>query len=541
MAYYPLKIRNANGNLVEVRQILLYDVTGGTRSTIKWTIDLHRETGCRIRCLVGVLNGSGEITSGDESWFTVGEFKRVDTFECGEQTSSTLRYIQIEANVPDVEIIGHTMKTPYRKPDVLNIHATQSRRRRLMNVSDCIEVRPQFAPEIYVTGALVTNSNMEEVTAASEEVSALLDSRQVIFIAHEKGVKEFIYTLDGTEPTATNGTRIAANQEYDGDDDTGIANFTGCYAVAAVTLRETATVKVVAVRVHLSPVARKTVIVRACLNLAIRHNTGTNWRDTFRLDSTLANAPELEYLWYSDAEGLVWKTLAVNTDIEVAKETITQQLPYETMRFFMAYGVFVRAKAGSDNVFWTSANARAHWNNTITRAKGSVMSLIDPTWWTDTVRELTQPWQFAGLWENCTLMAGAAPRLEARVPTVGCYYRMFASCEALTSAVVKLESLANDCATEMFRGCYLLQSIESYWSTWPTGATTDWVVNVAARGEYFDKTKLLPFQHSNVSAGDLTWGTSTIPPGWSMYSGLNTMAIFGGNCAQAAEDGIEVD
>ena len=549
MAWYPLLIQDSDGTgLIQHNSFNLQGASGKTGRTIRWTVDTHRETGCVVRAQIGATPlMAGGVT--EEHCFTVGEFKRTDSFECGETTDSyygSRQYITLEANVPGVEIIAHTLHSPssapYRKPERIVTRSSQSRWRRLMTHSDNIVIRPQHAPEILVTGATVTDANLDEVTAASETVSALLDVRRVTFRTVEPGVAAFIYTLDGTEPSATNGTRIEAVPEYEGDDETGAAQYTASYSKTYVELEETATVRVVSVKVYLSPVAVKTVEVRACLNLTIKHSTAMGWTDSFRLESTLANAPQLEYLWYSDAEGLVWKTLAANTSITVGSEAITQAMPLETTRFFSTHGVFVRAKAGSDNVFWTSANARAHWSNSITRAKGSIMSLTDPAWWTDTVHALTHTWQFAGLFEGCALMLGAAPRLEARTPTVGCYYRMFAGA-GISNACLRLESLANDCATEMFQDCHMLQRLETCWAAWPAGATTDWVDGVAASGEWYDKTKQLEFFKTLpqfTTDSYVTWSTSQVPSGWSAYCSIANGMVIGGNC-EAAPDGIEVD
>ena len=90
-----------------------------------------------------------------------------------------------------------------------------------------------------------------------------------------------------------------------------------------------------------------------------------------------------------------------------------------------------------------------------------------------------------------------------------CYFYMFCDCTELTIAPeLPAEVLVKECYREMFKRCYKLNSITVHFTNWsPADATTAWVANVKATGDFY-----CPALLDTSSAG-----TSKNPAGWTVH------------------------
>ena len=111
---------------------------------------------------------------------------------------------------------------------------------------------------------------------------------------------------------------------------------------------------------------------------------------------------------------------------------------------------------------------------------------------------------YSYMFRDCTSLT-TAPALPAMTLAQYCYSSMFRSCTSLTTApALPATTLAINCYYYMFNGCTSLSSVEVAFTTWTSGATDNWLKNVAASGT-FTCPSTLPD----------TRGTSNIPTGWT--------------------------
>ena len=111
---------------------------------------------------------------------------------------------------------------------------------------------------------------------------------------------------------------------------------------------------------------------------------------------------------------------------------------------------------------------------------------------------------YADMFMSCTSLT-AAPSLPAMTLTNNCYQNMFRGCTSLTTApALPATTIASSCYQSMFQGCSSLSSVEVAFTEWTSGATTNWLNNVAASG-IFTCPSTLPD----------TRGINNIPEGWT--------------------------
>ena len=107
------------------------------------------------------------------------------------------------------------------------------------------------------------------------------------------------------------------------------------------------------------------------------------------------------------------------------------------------------------------------------------------------------------MFSGCTSLE-EAPELPATTLTRGCYYEMFYGCTSLTKAPdLPATTLVSSCYSQMFYGCKKINHISVGFSSWLSGATTNWLYDVASEGA-FDCPDALT----------VTSGSSYIPSGW---------------------------
>lgn len=112
---------------------------------------------------------------------------------------------------------------------------------------------------------------------------------------------------------------------------------------------------------------------------------------------------------------------------------------------------------------------------------------------------------YGSMFYHCTGLT-TAPELPATTLAEWCYFGMFSDCTGLATAPdLPATTLAEGCYQEMFSGCSALESVKCLATDLSaTGATTDWLANVAASGTF-------------TKAAGVNWssGDSGIPTGWT--------------------------
>lgn len=82
---------------------------------------------------------------------------------------------------------------------------------------------------------------------------------------------------------------------------------------------------------------------------------------------------------------------------------------------------------------------------------------------------------------------------------------MFYNCQGLTkSPALPAKTLATECYYQMFQGCSNLNEVTAAFTTWTSGATTNWLSGVASTGHFYCPPTLAK-----------TTGVSYIPTGWT--------------------------
>ena len=167
-------------------------------------------------------------------------------------------------------------------------------------------------------------------------------------------------------------------------------------------------------------------------------------------------------------------------------------------------------------------------------ASGDVSSLLDAS---SSVLSLSErPYAFLGLFNGCASLTTApllpattlgqncyqrmfvgcssltvAPMLPATTAAATCYNAMFQGCSSLTSApLLPIITLAQNCYVNLFGGCSSLVDIEVRFLEW-SGATNNWLTNVAASGTFYCPTAL-------GTDATITRGNSNCPAGWTVVN-----------------------
>ena len=116
---------------------------------------------------------------------------------------------------------------------------------------------------------------------------------------------------------------------------------------------------------------------------------------------------------------------------------------------------------------------------------------------------------YEGMFEGCTSLT-TAPALPATTLAQSCYAFMFSGCTALTTApALPATTLANYCYHYMFYACRSLNNITTYATTIQSNSITNWLLNVAATGDFY-----------NLGGATYTSGASGIPAGWTEHNTL---------------------
>jgi hypothetical protein len=301
-------------------------------------------------------------------------------------------------------------------------------------------------PVQYGSGYIPTGWTVLVDTPAITATGDDYDSARNVTLTTQLPDADIYFTTDGTEPSATNGTR-----------------YTSPLYITATT-----TIRAVAIDQYgPSDILTQTVEVRHALTLVAA--TAGSTVELTATGSATTTPPALEY----STDGTTWQTLAVNTPLTLAAAGDRLHL---------------RATA-SGNVFWRGLNTnRAYFTMTGSiKARGSVMSLLDPTWYQDGAPAITTAEALHGLFEGCTSLIGHAPELPALTGAQRCYAVMFKGCTGLTWADIGLTSLsAFGELSDMFQGCTSLKYVRVNFAAWDDAdyATVGWMDGVAASGTF---------------------------------------------------------
>lgn len=109
---------------------------------------------------------------------------------------------------------------------------------------------------------------------------------------------------------------------------------------------------------------------------------------------------------------------------------------------------------------------------------------------------------------GCSKLA-TIPQLSATTLKTNCYRTMFQYCTTITEADISATTLENYCLAFMFYGCGSLNKITTHFSTIGTGSLVDWVLGVAATGNFY-----------NLGGYTFSSGNSGIPSGWTEHTTL---------------------
>ena len=118
---------------------------------------------------------------------------------------------------------------------------------------------------------------------------------------------------------------------------------------------------------------------------------------------------------------------------------------------------------------------------------------------------------YQGMFQGCSELT-TAPELPATNLAKFCYYSMFQGCSKLTTAPeLPATNLAEFCYYSMFQGCSKLNYIKVRFTDWNVGGSTyEWVVGVAASGDFYCPKPGDPL------GLNIEYGGSYIPTGWDV-------------------------
>lgn len=115
---------------------------------------------------------------------------------------------------------------------------------------------------------------------------------------------------------------------------------------------------------------------------------------------------------------------------------------------------------------------------------------------------------YQSMFEGCTSLS-AAPVLPATNLQTGCYHSMFRTCTSLVKAPrLYATSAVTYCYYYMFKGCSNLNYIYAMFRNSPTNTCLGWVEGVSSTGTFYK---------SRYASWNDTYGSSSIPSGWTIY------------------------
>ena len=212
-----------------------------------------------------------------------------------------------------------------------------------------------------------------------------------------------------------------------------------------------------------------------------------------RVDGDRTDVPRFE--WSSD--GVAW------SPVETWNKSKTD---YLITTLTSGSKMYIRALDSNNFLYSLNAsgiiNTRFKFSGTGTvAASGNVMSLLDKN---NTLNAIPSVKCFYNLFAFCGKLT-SAPELPATTLTDYCYQSMFQDCTSLTSAPkLPATTLADYCYFSMFEGCSSLKSMRVDFTSWiNTSSTESWVTDVGAGGIFICPVTL-----------PKETGTSKIPSSW---------------------------
>lgn len=116
---------------------------------------------------------------------------------------------------------------------------------------------------------------------------------------------------------------------------------------------------------------------------------------------------------------------------------------------------------------------------------------------------------YTEMFSGCTNLQ-AAPALPAVTLVASCYMSMFSNCKTLTEAAdMAATTTAGSSLSSMYQGCTNLAKVVVRITTWNTSAATNWLLNVAPTGDFY-----------NLGGATIPSGTNGIPSGWTEHTSL---------------------
>lgn len=116
-----------------------------------------------------------------------------------------------------------------------------------------------------------------------------------------------------------------------------------------------------------------------------------------------------------------------------------------------------------------------------------------------------------GMFSGCIALKNVQEELYATTLSQQCYNSMFSGCTTLeTAPSLPATALASQCYDGMFFGCSSLTSVKSMHLEWTSGATNNWLKNVAALGTFI-KNPLADWT-------SMVRSESTVPENWQIQN-----------------------
>ena len=165
----------------------------------------------------------------------------------------------------------------------------------------------------------------------------------------------------------------------------------------------------------------------------------------------------------------------------------------------MGTKLYVRAATKNDSFSLNGSHYHYFKLTGKVAASGNAMSVLDAT-----CRQTSLPSNgLSSMFFNQAALT-KAPKLPATTLGEYAYWCMFSGCTSLEEAPeLPATTLTRGCYYEMFSGCKKINHISVGFSSWLSGATTNWLYDVASEGA-FDCPDALT----------VTTGSSYIPSGW---------------------------
>ncbi|MBR4683861.1 MAG: hypothetical protein IKO95_03480, partial [Spirochaetia bacterium] len=245
-----------------------------------------------------------------------------------------------------------------------------------------------------------------------------------------------------------------------------------------------------------------------------------------KVDGDRTDVPRFE--WSSD--GVAW------SPVETWNKSKTD---YLITTLTSGSKMYIRALDSNNFLYSLNAsgiiNTRFKFAGTGTvAASGNVMSLLDKN---NTLNAIPSVKCFYNLFAFCGKLT-SAPELPATTLTDYCYQSMFQDCTSLTSAPkLPATTLADYCYFSMFEGCSSLKSMRVDFTSWiNTSSTERWVTDVGSGGTFICPVALLE-----------EIGTKNLPNDWELQvfgaedgNGGSTPASTVPLCFTAAGGNVEV-